>query len=66
MNLQRLIDAYQTMQKIHVRSVQSEDLKGTYIEGIDASDVVDAAVCMLDFIDSINMTSSTFEKGDSE
>lgn len=66
MNLQKLIDAYQTMQKIHVRSAQSEDLKGTYIEGIDASEVVDAVVCMLDFIDSINMTSSTFGKVDSE
>ena len=57
MKLQRLIDAYQTMQKIHVRSAQSEDLKGTYIEGIDSNEVAEAAACMLDLIDSINMIS---------
>lgn len=61
MNLQRLIGAYQTMQKIHVRSAQTEDLKGTYIEGVDASEVEEAAVCMLDLIDAINMTSGKVE-----
>lgn len=61
MNLQRLIDAYQTMQKIHVRAAQTEDLKGTYIDGVDDDDVIEAAVCMLELIDSINMTSGKVE-----